>query len=112
MDILTKKSETSDMVWFIDHDNTDMLLEPCEMSISHVRLVLQKLSDYEKSVDLELTNTREFQREDFTETEFKLLKLAFKLMDDIVDVQHRGNPYMCNELFHLTQKLGICDLIY
>ena len=35
------------MVWFIDRENNDMELEPCEMSAQHNRLALQKLADYE-----------------------------------------------------------------
>ena len=35
------------MVWFIDRENNDMELEPCEMSAHHNRLALQKLADYE-----------------------------------------------------------------
>ena len=43
---LTKKSE-SGMVWFIDHENDDMRLEPCEMSSHHSRLAIEKLAAYE-----------------------------------------------------------------
>ena len=113
MDNLTKRSNTSDMVWFIDHDNNDMTLEPCEMNNSHIRLVLQRLSDYERSTDLVAINNRDFQQEDFTEDEFKLLKLAFKLIDDVVESQRTDNSdvYMCNMLFHLKEKLGIFDIV-
>lgn len=47
MDRLTYKSKESDMVWFVDHENDDMKLEPCEMSSHHSRLAIEKLSSYE-----------------------------------------------------------------
>lgn len=47
MDRLTRKSSSTDMVWFVDHDNNNMDLEPCEMSYRHNMLVIQKLAYYE-----------------------------------------------------------------
>lgn len=44
---LTRKSLSTDMVWFVDHDNNDMDLEPCEMSYTHNKLAIQKLAEYE-----------------------------------------------------------------
>lgn len=44
---LTRKSQSSDMVWFIDHENNNMSLEPCEMDSHHNRLAIQKLAYYE-----------------------------------------------------------------
>jgi hypothetical protein len=44
---LTKKSNVSDMVWFVDHENNDILCEPCEMDPHHSRLAIQKLAEYE-----------------------------------------------------------------
>ena len=44
---LTRKSSNTDMVWFVDHDNNDMDLEPCEMNYHHNRLAIQKLAEYE-----------------------------------------------------------------
>lgn len=49
MERLTRKSSNTDMVWFVDHDNNDMDLEPCEMSPIHNRLVVQKLAEYEET---------------------------------------------------------------
>lgn len=46
MERLTKKSE-SEIVWFIDHENDDMRLEPCEMNSHHSRLAIEKLAAYE-----------------------------------------------------------------
>lgn len=50
MERLTKKSE-SGMVWFVDHENNDMRLEPCEMDSHHSRLAIQKLAEYEDLED-------------------------------------------------------------
>lgn len=35
------------MVWFVDHENNEMELEPCEMDSHHSRLAIQKLAAYE-----------------------------------------------------------------
>lgn len=47
MDRLTRKSQSSEMVWFIDHDNNDLNLEPCEMSYSNNGKAIRKLAEYE-----------------------------------------------------------------
>lgn len=47
MDRLTRKSQSSEMVWFIDHDNNDLNLEPCEMSYSQSGKAIRKLAYYE-----------------------------------------------------------------
>ena len=54
-----------------------------------------------------------FKEEEFTEDELMLLRLAFKLVDDVVEMQRTSNSdvYLCNELYNLTQKLGISELI-
>lgn len=54
-----------------------------------------------------------FTIEDFTEHELALLRLAFKLVDDVVEMQREDNydVYMCNELYSLKNKLGIYDLL-
>lgn len=49
MERLTSKSPVTDMVWFIDHENNDMFLEPCEMNAHHNRLAIQKLNVLEKT---------------------------------------------------------------
>lgn len=50
--------------------------------------------------------------EDFTEDQIKLLKLAFKLLDDVVKSQLTDDyTYLCKELFELKCKLGIYDLV-
>ena len=46
MERLTEKSK-SGMVWFIDRENNDTRLEPCEMDSQHSRLAIQKLAEYE-----------------------------------------------------------------
>lgn len=45
MERLTKFN--NGMIWFVDHDNNDINLEPCEMHSHHCRLAIQKLSEYE-----------------------------------------------------------------
>lgn len=54
-----------------------------------------------------------WREEDFTEDELKLLKLAFKLVDDVVQLQRTDNydVYQCNTLYELKEKLGIFDLL-
>lgn len=47
MDRLTRKSQSSEMVWFIDHDNNNLNLEPCEMSYSQNGKAIRKLAYYE-----------------------------------------------------------------
>lgn len=47
MDRLTRKSQSSEMVWFIDHENNDLNLEPCEMSYSQNGKAIRKLAYYE-----------------------------------------------------------------
>ena len=46
MERITRKSQNTDMIWFIDHEN-NIDLEPCEMQPNHIRLILQKLAYYE-----------------------------------------------------------------
>jgi hypothetical protein len=47
MNRLTRKSKIRDMVWFVDHEKSNMDLEPCEMDPHHNRLAIQKLAEYE-----------------------------------------------------------------
>lgn len=54
MSRLTHESPVTDMVWFIDHENNDAFLEPCEMDSHHSRLAIQKLAQYEKKEELGL----------------------------------------------------------
>ena len=50
---------------------------------------------------------------DFTEKELYLLKFAFKLVDEVVEMQQEWPLYvdMNNDLYNLKNKLGIYDLI-
>lgn len=59
-------------------------------------------------------NTEKFKKEDFTEDELTLLKLAFKLAEDVVESGLDGvcYPYLSNTLYHLREKLGIDELVY
>ena len=54
-----------------------------------------------------------FTEEDFTVEELMLLKMAFKLVDDVIEIQREGNydVYLSNELYSLIEKLGIDDLV-
>lgn len=47
MERLTERSESSDMVWFKDRENGNMLFEPCEMTAHHRRMAIDKLATYE-----------------------------------------------------------------
>lgn len=49
MERLTRKSDTSDMVWFIDreHEIGYAEREPCDMDTHHARLAIAKLAEYE-----------------------------------------------------------------
>ena len=55
-----------------------------------------------------------FTEEDFTVDELMLLKMAFNLVDTVVETQKEDNYDVClsNELFNLTLKLGIDDLVW
>ena len=54
-----------------------------------------------------------FTESDFTEDELMLLKMAFKLVDDVVEIQRTDNydVYLPNQLFSLKNKLGIYNLV-
>lgn len=113
MNRLTQKSQNSDMIWFVDSES-NMILEPCEMRNSHIRILLKKLSEYEDLEENEASTTKyTFNEEDFTDDQLQLLRIAFKLIDDVVEIQRQGNSdvYMCNELYYLKEKLGIYNLL-
>lgn len=48
MNRLTRKSQNSEMVWFIDHNN-DLNLEPCEMTAGDSGKAIRKLAVYEEA---------------------------------------------------------------
>lgn len=56
---------------------------------------------------------RIFNEEDFTEDELVLLKMAFKLVDDVVEMQRTSNydVHLVNELYNLKEKLGISRVV-
>ena len=56
---------------------------------------------------------RIFKEEDFTEDELMLLRMAFKLVTDVIEIQRedRYDVVLSNELFNLEEKLGIYDLV-
>ena len=56
---------------------------------------------------------RKFDKEDFTEDELMLLRMAFNLVDTVVETQRTSNydVYLTNELYNLKEKLGIGDLM-
>ena len=47
MERLTERSKNTSMVWFKDNENSNMLLEPCEMSSHNSRMAIEKLATYE-----------------------------------------------------------------
>lgn len=47
MERLTRKSSSTDMVWFVDYLNNGVDLEPYEMTTRDIRLALEKLAYYE-----------------------------------------------------------------
>lgn len=47
MERLTERSVNSNMVWFKDHENGNMRLEPCEMTAHHSRMAIENLAAYE-----------------------------------------------------------------
>lgn len=54
-----------------------------------------------------------FAKEDFTEDQLYLLRVAFKLLDELVEMRryYEYDDYLCNELYYLKEKLGIYDLV-
>lgn len=114
MERLTKRSQTSPMTWFIDHENGDLPLEPCELGSMQTGTILRKLGEYEDLEERGLVNRPAvWQESDFTEDQLRLLRIAFKMVEDMVELQRYGNSdvFMSNELFHLKEKLGISDLV-
>lgn len=56
----------------------------------------------------------EFTKEDFTEDELILLRMAFRMLDVAVEEERHlfySGDYR-NDLFNLKEKLGIYDLVY
>lgn len=82
MERLTRKSQIGDMVWFVDHENSNMDLEPCEMNPHHNRLAIQKLAAYEDAEEQGL-----------------LLRLPCKV-EDVVD-----KLFSHNEIISLWQEV-------
>lgn len=114
MERLTKKSQTSEMAWFVDYTNGGLPLEPCELGSTQAGMILRKLAVYEDLEERGLVNRpKEWQESDFTEDQLRLLRIAFKMVEDMVELQRHGNGdvFMSNELFHLKEKLGILDLV-
>ena len=51
---------------------------------------------------------------DLTADEIMLLKMAFKSLEQIIEVQHEynyGDYYIRDTLFNLKEKLGIYDIV-
>lgn len=75
MDRLTYKSPVTDMVWFLDHENNDALLEPCEMNSHHIRLAVQKLGKYEDAEEKRaILNDEKYAEEDGMTLEEKIIE--------------------------------------
>ena len=58
-------------------------------------------------------NEHKFKKEDFTDDELMLLKMAFSLADNVVNTFRMDNydVYLSNTLYHLEEKLGIGDIV-
>lgn len=55
----------------------------------------------------------EFTKEDFTENELILLRMAFRMLDVVVEEErHFYSGDHRNDLFNLKEKLGIYELVY
>lgn len=76
MERLTERSANSNMVWFKDCENDNALLEPCEMTVHHNRMVIEKLSTYES-----------------LEEQGRLIKLSCKVGDTIWYVNEDDDEY-------------------
>ena len=114
MERLTKRSTMpSEMAWFVDRENNNLPLEPCEMGSFQVGKVLRRLAEYEDLEDQGLIyHPKSWQESDFSEDQLQLLRIAFKLVEDVVELQRLGNSdvQLSNELYYLKEKLGIYDL--
>lgn len=111
MDRLTRISENGENVWFVYND---LNLKPYEMNTMHNDIAIRKLAYYEDLEEQELlTNERVFKEEDFTEDQLQLLRMAFKLVDDVIEIQRYDNydVHLHNELYYLKEKLGIYDIL-
>lgn len=56
---------------------------------------------------------RKFKEEYFSEDELMLLKMAFRLVDTVVETQRTSNydVNLCNELYSLKEKLGLDGVV-
>lgn len=55
----------------------------------------------------------QWTKEDFSEDELVLLRMAFRMLDEAIDAQRElmyGADYR-NEVYYLKEKLGIYDLV-
>ena len=71
----------------------------CAVSLMKEALVLIKEQD----------SPKEYKDTDFTSDELMLLKMAFHLVGEVVEIQRESNydVCMCNALHSLKEKLGI-----
>lgn len=56
-------------------------------------------------------NEYKFVKEDFTEDELMLIKMAFGLADTVVEIE-RDITHLNDTLFNLVYKLGLEDIVY
>ena len=65
MERLTRESENSDMIWFVDRECEEgdkiILREPCEMNYHHSKLAIKNLAEYEK-MELEPQQIKEIDK--------------------------------------------------
>lgn len=114
MERLTKRSQTSPMTWFIDHENGDLPLEPCELGSMQTGTILRKLGEYEDLEERGLVNRPAvWQESDFTEDQLMLLRMAFRMVETAVETMRLDNSdvHLSNELYRLEEKLALYDLV-
>lgn len=95
MDRLTYKSNKTDMVWFVDRENDDIRLEPCEMSSHHNRLAIDKLAAYEDSEEQSL-----------------LLKLPCKVGDTVYAIGFNNNRPIVYEAIVLSILITVIEIYF
>lgn len=112
MERLTERSKNTSMVWFKDNENSNMLLEPCEMSSHNSRMAIEKLATYEDAEEQGLLLRLPCKVGDtvyaflstcnyFTECQINKIELKPTLYGNtcyfLEPIGHRGCLYRCFE---------------
>ena len=87
--------------------------EPFVISNLDAKCVYKDRQDNAVNNEGEYMEESKFNKEDFTDDELMLLKMAFNLVDIVVETQRTSNydVYLANDLYNLKAKLGISNLI-